>query len=85
MINRLKVAEGDLVIVNLGSQHAESARERFAKILKKWLTDRGLTAVEVVIIPISNEVQDDSMVPRIQILSVNDVFDDAVLNGKEKT
>ena len=78
---RIKISDGDMMVVTLGGddinhQTMVQIRDNF----KKWLVSRGLTNVELGVI--RSHSNDDGMT--ITVLSVNDVFEDTVLNERTK-
>lgn len=72
---RLKIADGDLIIVGAIDQ---KSGEKMGKAINEWLKHRGVNDVEILIsFGQGNDPQ------KITVLSVNDVFQDMVLDGKE--
>lgn len=74
MISKMKVSDGDLIIVNIGStdisqKHIEFMRDR----LRKWAAAKGLNNVEFVVTAGSDM--------SLTQLTVNDVFENEVLKG----
>ena len=74
MISKMKVSDGDLLLINLGGndltqKHIEFMREK----IKRWLLGKGLNNVEIVVTAGAGIT--------IGQLSVNDVFENEVLKG----
>lgn len=76
MIGTLKVADGDLIIVNMEGDLSQAHLERIREKLKKWVDARGLQGVEIL-------VSGGKVDMRITKLTVNDVFEDEVLKEKK--
>lgn len=76
MINKIKVTDGDLIFVTLEGD----VDHQFANYLKtqveNWLKDKGFTNCKVVI------SGGDGIKINLNILTVNDVFEDEVLKGE---
>jgi hypothetical protein len=76
MIDRLKIADGDLLIIHGNKGMDTDDIRKLGKMVEKWLKSRGLSNVELV------ATSSDADCVSFSVLSVNDVFEDAVLNGK---
>jgi len=75
MISKLKITDGDLIVVNLEGDNVPQAHiERVREKLDKWCKGRGLQNVEILI-------GGGKIKLNIASLSVNDVFEDELLKG----
>jgi hypothetical protein len=76
MISKLKITDGDLIVVNLeGENVPQSHIERVRDKLDKWCKQRGLENVEILI-------GGGKIKLSVAALSVNDVFEDELLKGE---
>ena len=75
--NTFKVSDGDLIIISGCSEGhwSDHLRREFHDVVKKWASDRGLQECKVVLIPGKEEIN-------IKVLTVNDIFENEVLNKK---
>ena len=73
-MNRYKISNGDFIVVSgcYGGTWSDGARDEFIKNVKGWLSDRGLQECRVMLTPGEEFV--------IKTLTVNDIFEDQVLN-----
>lgn len=70
---RLKVSDGDLVVIVLGGEVASFQFTQIRSQFSDWFKKRGLVGVDVVIVGGVDHKGLD-----IKILSVNDIFDEQV-------
>lgn len=75
---RIKVSDGDLIILKLGGETTHGQQVAVRAIFEKWVQARGLQGVEVITVKCEGEAGFN-----IVIMSVNDVFEDQVLNDKK--
>ena len=75
-MNRLKISDGDLLIVSFPSNFTDKILGEFRQNLAGWLRSKGLDNVNAII------VTADTPSVTFQSLSVNDVFEDTFLKGK---
>lgn len=68
---RLKVTDGDLIIMSITDQFDAQLLTQVTDLLKKWVTARDLKNVTYMIVT--------STVFSITVMSVNDVFEEQVL------
>lgn len=73
---RLKVTNGDLLIVHHPYGGSDFSRDEFEREIRNWLTKRDLGDVKVISTESFNE---DVNVTKFSVISVNDVFEDEVL------
>ena len=76
-MKNLKVSDGDLILVTLHGADERQGRV-FKEGLLKWINGRGLKDVTISL-SLIRETNNVGM--EIVILSVNDVFENKVLNG----
>ena len=74
-INRLKITEGDFIILTKCGMDNRTSLE-YSKYIDGWVKSKGLEHVSIL----AHEGQEDS----ITIISVNDVFEDVVIKGKNE-
>jgi hypothetical protein len=74
----LKISEGDLVVIELGECNDENTN-KVHLLVDSWCKARGLTQVQVIVFSTSSPPSKFE----ITVVSVNDVFDNQVLNGRK--
>lgn len=72
-MDRLKISDGDLVII-AHAKYESSTHRNLIDTIRGWINERGLN-VKVVV----GDVLPKDSKPEITILTVNDVFDNEVL------
>lgn len=74
-MSRIKVSDGDLVVVTVGGELNYEVLGAIARDLNSWFQMRGLHEVRLTVYHVRN-----SQGMEIKVFSVNDVFEDEVLN-----
>lgn len=74
MINRLKITDGDLVMIHVPLEYPDAeGLDLIITAIKSWVNKHGLNNTVLLAVP-CNEF-------KITVLSVNDVFENEVLKG----
>jgi len=79
---RIKVSDGDLIVVVAAGMRDYRANELRDKI-NEWLTERGLQSCKLNII-CTNNIEETTQL-NFTVLSVNDIFQEAVLDDKPRS
>lgn len=74
MTSKFKITDGDMVMVNLKGKPTQDYLNRVRDRLEKWAKAKGLSNVEFLMSGGDINVQ-------VNVLTVNDVFEDEVLKG----
>lgn len=78
VLNRIKITNGDLILVTFdGNSWSDYDKDKFSNFLKKWVVSRGLTESDILMVDSATNNNNNAF--SINILSVNDVFDETVL------
>lgn len=76
MINKLKITDGDLVMIHVPLEYPDAeGLESILKAIQFWIKKHGMNNVTILAVP-SNEF-------KVTALSVNDAFEDEVLKGED--
>lgn len=76
MINKTKVTDGDLIFVTLEGDVDQLMANYLKTQMESWLKDKGFNNCKVMI------SGGDGIKINLNILTVNDVFEDEVLKGE---
>lgn len=76
-MNRIKISDGDLVIVSHSADSSSWMAERLGVAIEEWIKARGLQDVKVM----HSENQPKGVPTTVTVLTVNNVFDEEVLNN----
>jgi hypothetical protein len=83
---RIKISDGDYILVCLNGKGVNAGvLDRVEKHLKSWVTERGLQGIKLQLVASPEGVPGATETMSITVLSVNDIFQEHVLNGATKT
>lgn len=76
-MNRLKISDGDLIVITMGGELTQSHMSIIREKFEQWIGERGLQECRVLVM---SGVGEEGI--SIKVLSVNNIFEDEVLNKK---